>query len=145
MKKTVSLILTAALCVLAVPADAARDLWAEYPWAAESVEYCLNNDIISGDENGDLDLGANLTRAQMARIFTDAFSLDETEASPFDDVKTTDWFYSYSLSLKDSMPKQGSEFNGGEYVTREEFAATMVKASGGKAADSSDEPVHARR
>lgn len=34
------------------------------------------------------------------------------------------------------MPKKGSLFNGGEYVTREEFAASLVKASGQKAADS---------
>ena len=38
--------------------------------------------------------------------------------------------------FKINMPKKGSSFNGGEYVTREEFAASLVKASGQKAADS---------
>ena len=136
MKKIISLILTAALCIAAVPANAAQDWRTQYPWAAESVEYCLNNGIISGDENGNLDLGASLTRAQMSRIFTDAFALGENTASAFDDVNTTDWFYSYALSIQDSMPKKGAQFNGGEYVTREEFAATLVKASGARAADS---------
>ncbi len=30
------------------------------------------------------------------------------------------------------MPKKGSLFNGGEYVTREEFAASLVKSKWSK-------------
>ena len=136
MKKFILLILTAALSSGAVCAFASGGVTDEYPWAKTSVEYCVDHGIIYGDEYGDLDLGGNLTRAQMARIFTDAFSLEPAAEPAFGDVKTTDWFYNYSLSIQDSMPKKGELFNGGEYVTREEFAATLVKASGGAAADS---------
>lgn len=140
MKKIISLILTAFISAAAVPAKAVSTSWQKeteaYPWAAESVEYCYNNGIIEGDEFGDLDLGGNLTRAQMARIFADTFGLEEAKTLQFEDVKSTDWFYTYARRIQISMPKKDNNFNGGEYVTREEFAATLVKASGGKASDS---------
>lgn len=135
MKKILSLISAAAIMASALQASAAT--WqSQYPWAAESVQYCLDNGIISGDEYGELDLGGNLTRAQMARIFTDTFNLKKATAVDFTDVKKTDWYYPYELAIYNSMPKKGSEFNGGEFVTRAEFAATLIKASGGKAASS---------
>lgn len=136
MKKTVSLVLTT-LMLGSITAGAIAATWqSQYPWAADSVQYCLDNGIISGDEFGDLDLGGNLTRAQMARIFTDTFNLKQVSKVDFTDVKTTDWYYPYEKAIYNSMPKKGAEFNGGEFVTRAEFAATLVKASGGKAADS---------
>ena len=130
MKKFISLILTVFLCISAMNVTAAGNWQNQYPWAVTSVEYCMNNGIISGDEYGNLDLGGNLTRAQMARIFTDAFGLQAGNSTGFSDVKITDWFYNYSVIIKNSMPKKGAAFNGGEYVTREEFAATLVKSSG---------------
>lgn len=133
-KKIISILLTGVMLTGGVTIAAAS--WQQtYPWAVESVTYCLDNGIIAGDEFGELDLGGNLTRAQMARIFTDTFNLAKASSVDFTDVKTTDWYYPYELSIFNSMPKRGSEFNGGKYVTREEFAATLVKASGGKASD----------
>lgn len=140
MKKIISLILTAAMSAVTLPVIAAgtshQKEIEKYPWAAQSVQYCMDNGIIEGDEFGDLDLGGNLTRAQMARIFTDTFGLAADKTFEFSDVKKTDWFYKYALTIQSSMPKKDAAFNGGEYVTREEFAATLVKASGGKAAAS---------
>lgn len=138
MKKTISLLIAAVMLTLP-HASFASNFESEiksYPWARNSVEYCFENGILSGDEFGDFNLGGNLTRAQMARIFTDAFNLKQAKKSDFADSKKTDWFYTYSLSIQDSMPKKEENFNGGEYVTRAEFAATLVKASGGKAAAS---------
>lgn len=138
MKKTISMILTAAMCISPFTAFAS-DFESEiksYPWARTSVEYCFENGILQGDEFGNFDLGGNLTRAQMARIFTDAFGLKQAKKSEFADSKVTDWYYPYSLSIQDSMPKKEENFNGGEYVTRAEFAATLAKAAGEKAANS---------
>lgn len=138
MKKFVSAIL--ALTLAAAPAAAlAGGLEEEidaYPWSETAARHCFDNGILSGDEYGDFDLGGNITRAQMARIFTDAFGLTEADETAFADSKVTDWYYPYSLAIQDYMPVKGENFNGGEYVTREEFAATLVKASGGKAAGS---------
>lgn len=139
MKKTISIILAAAMCAAPLGAFAAKSLDAELKgreWARTSVEYCFDNGILSGDEFGNFDLGGNLTRAQMARIFTDAFDLKQANETAFADSKETDWYYPYSLAIQDYMPIQFFDFNGSEFVTREEFAATLVAASGGKAADS---------
>ena len=139
MKKTISIILTLSLCAAPFTAFAAKSLDAELrgrEWARESVEYCFDEGILTGDEFGNFDLGGNLTRAQMARIFTDAFGLEQAEETAFADSKETDWYYPYSLSIQDYMPIQFYDFNGGDYVTREEFAATLVAASGGSAANS---------
>lgn len=138
MKKLLSIVLSVSICALGLIAEAKtfeQEIKA-YPWARESVKYCFDNGILSGDEFGDLNLGGNLTRAQMARIFTDAFNLKRAKETAFADSKKTDWYYGYSLSLQDYMPIQPYEFNGGEYVTREEFAATLASASGCKAASS---------
>lgn len=138
MKKIISAIL--ALTLAAAPTAAlAGGLEEEidaYPWAETAARYCFDNGILSGDEYGDFNLGGNITRAQMARIFTDAFGLKRSVWSSFNDLKVTDWYYPYALAIQSSMPVKGLAFNGNEYVTREEFAATLVKASGGKAADS---------
>ncbi len=134
MKRIISLIL--AVSTLISITASAKQWQSEYPWAEESVTYCMENGILSGDEFGDLNLGGNLTRAEMARIFADTFKLEETKTSQFIDVKKTDWFYGYSKKIESSMPIKTESFNGGEYVTREEFAATLVKASGGKASSS---------
>ena len=123
MKKIISLISAVAICA-AVSAPVMAAGWQkQYPWAKESVEYCLENNIISGDETGDLMLGGNLTREQMAKIFTDTFNLQSNSAVQFNDVEKNKWSYKYVQAFQDYMPKKGSLFNGGEYVTREEFAA----------------------
>lgn len=48
---------------------------AEFDWAADAVEYCVENKIISGNEHGDLLLGSNLTREQMAKILVESFDI----------------------------------------------------------------------
>ena len=62
MKKIISLISAAVICATASAPVMAAGWQKQYPWAKESVEYCLENNIISGDETGDLMLGGNLTR-----------------------------------------------------------------------------------
>ena len=75
MKKIISLISASVICASVSAPVMAASWQKQYPWAKESVEYCLENNIISGDETGDLMLGGNLTREQMAKIFTDTFNL----------------------------------------------------------------------
>lgn len=139
-KKITSLILASVICVSSSAASAvSRSFGAQiaaYPWAEGSVQYCLDNGIMSGNELGDLMLGDNITRAQMARILVDTFNLQGSGAPVFDDVDINDWEYNYVIAFQNYMTVKGASFNGGEYVTREEFAASLVKASGGKAADS---------
>ena len=68
MKKIISLISAVAICA-AVSAPVMAAGWQkQYPWAKESVEYCLENNIISGDETGDLMLGGIYNRIQQFNL-----------------------------------------------------------------------------
>lgn len=132
MKKIISIILTMAFLAAPVAALAGglEDEISAYPWSEEAARYCFENGILSGDEYGDFNLGGNITRAQMARILTDAYGLGKAKKTVFADSKVTDWYYPYSLAIQSYMPIRGKNFYGGEYVSREEFTATLVKASG---------------
>ncbi len=99
-----------------------------FPWAEEGVNYCTSRGIMTGDEHGDLKLGDNITRAQMAKMLTEAFGL--SGGSGFDDVSEWHWSYPYARAISEYMPSKSSVFNGDEKVTREEFAATLVRAAG---------------
>lgn len=121
-----AVISAAAVCAIGCSADGIND----YPWAADAVNYCVRNNILSGNEYGDLMLGENLTRAQMARILVDGFSLPPAETPSFYDMTPDNWAYGYSAGLANYMPKKGAYFNPNEYVTREELTSTLVRASG---------------
>lgn len=109
-------------------------VFADFEWAEEAVDYCVDNDILSGDQNGNLALGDNLTREQMSRILIDAFSLmsdaiDEDNPT-FSDVDADRWSFVYVESFSPYMKKKARRFKPEEYVTREEFASSLVLASG---------------
>lgn len=93
MKKMISLITVSIICVTISNPAFALSWQEEYPWAVDSVGYCIENGILSGDENGDLMLSGNLTRAQMAKIFTDTFNLTTASKIEFPDVMSDDWSY----------------------------------------------------
>jgi len=105
---------------------------AQYEWAKEAVEYCVDNHILTGMENGDLALGNNITKEQMAKIFVDAFSIkdDESGELPFSDVSENRWSYKYIMAFRKYLKKQSVKFNPEECVTREEFASSLVLALG---------------
>lgn len=129
MKKLIA-VFTAAAAAASMIIACSADVPDEYPWAAEAVEYCVQNGVLSGDENGNLMLGENLTRAQMARILTSAFALPQKEACGFADMTPAHWAYSCSAAIENYMPKKGTYFYPEECVTREEFTATLVRACG---------------
>ena len=110
--------------------------FAEYEWAMDAVRYCIDRKILSGNENGDLALGDNLTREQMSRMLIDSFGLlpqdiDEEDREPtFSDVSSDRWSYGYVETFLSYMKKKGKKFKPEENVTREEFAASLVLTSG---------------
>lgn len=125
MKKTIALLSTVALFFTnaSVLAD-------DYDWAENEIAYCRSNGIMTGDENGDLNPGGTLTRAQMAKMLTESFGLSPILDTSFDDVSPDLWYYTYASAIKPCMTDPSNIFNGDETVTREEFAATLVRARG---------------
>ncbi len=125
MKKEIATAITA-LLLFALPF--ALSASADYEWAEDGVNYCIQNGIIEGDENGDLDLGGNLTGAQMAKILCTAFDLGESSVSDFG-VGRAHWAYHYITSVAPYI-KNAADFSADEPVTREVFAAALVQSYG---------------
>lgn len=113
---------------------------AEFEWAKEAVDYCVEKQILSGMEDGDLALGDNLTREQMAKMLCDAFGIDASihRAPVFSDIEDMRWSYGYIGAISQYM-FGGSELpvnaEPTEKVSREEFCATMVLVYGMTAAN----------
>lgn len=139
IKKNIRIIAAILLAVITLGSVS----FAEFEWAMNAVEYCVEKEILSGDENGNLLLGNNLTREQMARILIDAFGLlpqeseeeeveevEEPKGPTFSDVPDTRWSYGYVEKFFGFMKKKGTKFKPEETVTREEFAASLVLTSG---------------
>ena len=104
--------------------------FAEYEWAKDAVTFCVENEILHGMEDGDLALGDNLTREQMAKIMVDSFGLVSEEESGFSDIFTDRWSYVYIRTFASYMKKKNSEFKPTEMVTREEFVSSLVLSNG---------------
>ena len=127
LKRGITILFT--LAILTVPVVTACAT-GDYSWAETEIEYCRKNNVMTGDENGNLNPGGTLTRAEMAKMLVESFDIDYDDAPEFSDVDEDDWYYSYAKAIKAYMPAAGSKFNGNETVSREEFASTLVLASG---------------
>lgn len=123
------------LCLTAALMLAANStLAADYGWAQEAVEFCVERRILSGMENGDLALGDNLTREQMAKMLCDAFGLDVSihREPVFTDIEEIRWSYGYIGAVAPYLfgGEQTDELDPTELVSREEFCATMILTYG---------------
>lgn len=127
LKRTIAFLLSlSAFATLSVTACAKES----YDWAKTEVSYCQKNGIMTGDDKGNLNLGGTLTRAEMAKMLTEAFELEPDSDASFSDLKGNEWYYEYAQSIKSCMTAPGLNFYPNEAVTREEFASTLVLASG---------------
>lgn len=102
----------------------------DYSWADKEMEYCRDNMIMTGDEHGNLNPGGTLTRAEMAKMLVEGFDLEYDDSAYFADIDSSLWYDDYARAVKSCMTEPGADFNGDEQVTREEFAATLVRAAG---------------
>ena len=89
LKRCLAIFLCVALTALpAITACATGD----YSWAETEIQYCKKNNIMTGDENGNLNPGGTLTRAEMAKMLVESFDIvmpDGTSNSwVFDDFDT---------------------------------------------------------
>ncbi|MDG0811757.1 S-layer homology domain-containing protein [Cohnella rhizosphaerae] len=107
--------------------------------AEEKLKALIDAGIISGDLKGNLNLGDNITRAQLAVIMVRAFGL-ETEAKPpvqtasFTDVAPGSWYSGYIAAAKNliedngyTLGTGGGKFNPNGNVTSAEAVALLCK------------------
>ena len=128
MKKKIVIYLLAAALLSQTGAMAAENWRTQYSWAAEAVDYGMKAGIITGMPNGDLALGDSLTKAQCAKMLVAAFSLTGG-GEGVGGVPVSHWAYGYLRTLKPYLVKV-ENYQADQTMTREEFAATLVKASG---------------
>ncbi len=128
------------ICILLALSMFPQFARAEYEWADEAVDFCVEMGILSGKGNGDLALGDNLTREEMAKLLCDSFGYEQSgEYEPiFSDVSDDNWSHGYISAISEflvggsSLP---SKIDPTGLVSREEFCATMVLAYGLKASN----------
>ena len=87
--------------------------------------------IISGDTEGFFHPDSNITRAELCKILTSAFSFGERETVPaFSDVTAEDWYFdAVQSAVKSGFFKgvSGDYFGAGEPVTRQDMAVVMAR------------------
>ena len=91
-----------------------------------------NLKIMVGDENGDLRLNDNITRAEAAKMICTAANLtlaQNADIPPFKDVTYDHWAYKYICALKNNNITNGDEsenFNPESNITNEEIVKMIV-------------------
>ena len=101
----------------------------EFPWAAEAVEYCVENDILRGDGDGDLMLGEHLTQSQCLALINRTFDVKEKKGSV--KVSSSHWAKADINKLSGYLLRP-SDFAADGNATREMFIATLMYATGVK-------------
>lgn len=139
MKKIASILiaflLLAGLVIPTMPAAAAED--------ASVLQAIQALGIINGDENGNLNLSGNVTRAQFAKMMVAASSYKDTvsataSSSPFKDVRYTHWAASYVQAAVAAGWVTGytdGTFRPDNDVTLEEAVSAVLKMLGYTASD----------
>ena len=129
MKKIFSLaiLMFAAVSVMAAEAD-----WSKlYPWAESGVNFCVQNSILQGDENGNYNLGNNITRSEMAKMVTVGIGVKtENTDAKYSDVSEQNWAYKYIANVQDFIAEENIEFRPFDFATREEFFSCVMYAIG---------------
>lgn len=94
-------------------------------WFDQSATYCFEHGYMKGTAEGCFDPGLNITRSMAVMIFCNMNTLDPFyEAKSFNDVKSSDWFYSsvqwaYYNSITGGT--SGSTFTPNAAITRQDF------------------------
>ena len=113
-------------------------------WAQQSIQYCMTNNIISGYEDGTIRPDNYVTQAEMAKMLTDAFELTgdlSTEeyiasgAPTLNGISESHWAYKYCAALYKYTGMDNIAVEPSARITREEFAAMLVRAKGLKSSN----------
>lgn len=112
--------------------DVSFDDIAQAKWAKTYIEALAAREIVNGVGNGCFEPNRSVTRAEFAKMLTEAFDLvDEKAETDFDDVSEDKWYYVYVASAYQSGIVKGT---GGNYfqpdalISREDMAVMAYRA-----------------
>ena len=103
MKRTTAWLMTILLIMSVLPSSlmtAFASEFVDFPtgWSAEAVQAAVNNGLLHGKGNGNLEPQSALTRAEAAAVINRAFGATvKTDISSFKDVYPSDWYYDGSF------------------------------------------------
>lgn len=127
-----ALSLAAGLCL--TPALAAETKYADVDgsWAAGSIERWSSNGIVTGEGNGSFNPDAQLTRGELAQIFTGMFGLTAKAENTFADLRGDEWYAAAILKCVAAgiMKGDGASMNAEDSITRQETIVMFGRAVG---------------
>ena len=111
-------------------------------WAADSIDFCADNDLVNGKSTYSFAPKDNLTRGQLVAILYRAAGSPSVTGTtnPFNDVKTGDYYYNAVLWAYKNDVVNGTgagKFSPNANVTREQIAAILYRFMGSPAATGS--------
>ena len=118
---------------VATPVDF-KDLVGDYAWAAEPVNTLAAAGILNGRSDETFDPGANVTRAEFAKMICVAMSIPEapnTTIPSFADVTEDDWYFGWVEAAAAKGIVNGvtdTTFAPNDNITREQMASMLYRA-----------------
>lgn len=111
-------------------------------WAADSIDFCADNDLVNGKSTYSFAPKDNLTRGQLVAILYRAAGSPSVTGTtnPFNDVKAGDYYYNAVLWAYKNDVVNGTgagKFSPNANVTREQIAAILYRYMGSPAATGS--------
>ena len=100
-------------------------------WAYAYIETAVAHGVLSGYADGSFLPGANVTRAQVAKMIANArsWSMDSASNNTFSDVSSDNWAYSYVEMAYAAQVMNGyadGTFRPGEFATRAQIAKIIT-------------------
>ena len=129
VKKYLSLFVTFMLtfvCFTYSGFAAFSDVYEEYSWAADAIEYLSQNKIINGYPDGSFKPANNVTAAETAKIITLLFGASSKSKS-YEDVNEESWYYEYISGAGDYFIRE-NKFEPDKSASRKEVVYAIYKA-----------------
>ncbi|WP_349292273.1 S-layer homology domain-containing protein [Thermoanaerobacterium thermosaccharolyticum] len=101
-------------------------------WAKDDIEYMASKHIADGITSDTFNPDGNVTRAQFVAFLIRLLNIPyQTKATPFTDVKSSDWYYNdvttaYNIGLVKGVATD--KFAPNDNITREQMAAMAINA-----------------
>lgn len=117
-----------------IPAD--NSVFKDVPqshWAYTAIKDLKEKDVVAGDENGNFNPQANVSRQEFVKMLISALNidLDSNAEMSFDDVSDSDWSYKYirkAVELNIVYGVSDTMFDKTSNITRQDMAVMCTRA-----------------
>ena len=138
LKRIVSFLLVAIMLISTVPAISAAsvtftDVADHWAWKQGQIPYLADKGVINGikQSNGTykFEPESPVTRAQFVKMLVETFGLTETTGINYNDVKSSDWFYTHfqKAAAQGFLLNYGKTVNPNANIPREEAVALIMR------------------